>query len=143
MSCIKILCGLILVMSLTACATAKKELSARSLQMRVGELEKDIEVKNQEILSLRQELSQVKQKGVESYSANKAVEEKSLGKAVKSSPKKIQKALKKADFYTGPIDGKIGKRTRRAIKEFQKANNLTADGKVGKKTWAKLKQYLN
>lgn len=143
MSSIKILCGLMLVMSLTACATAKKELSARSLQIRVGELEKDIEVKNQEILTLRQELSQAKKEEAGTYSAKNALREESLGRSEKSSPKKIQRALKKADFYAGPIDGKIGKRTRKAIKEFQKANNLTADGKVGEKTWAKLKQYLN
>ena len=56
--------------------------------------------------------------------------------------KQIQIALKKAGFYSGPIDGKIGPKTRQAIKAFQKKNNLKVDGIVGKNTWEKLKVYL-
>ncbi|HQQ06618.1 MAG TPA: peptidoglycan-binding domain-containing protein, partial [Candidatus Omnitrophota bacterium] len=40
-------------------------------------------------------------------------------------------------------DGKLGKQTRSAIRDFQKANGLTVDGKVGKKTWAQLEPFLN
>jgi lysozyme family protein len=44
------------------------------------------------------------------------------------SNKQVQKALKNAGYYTGPVDGRIGKKTRRAIKDFQKpaALRLTA-----------------
>ena len=56
--------------------------------------------------------------------------------------KDIQLALKNAGFYNGPIDGKIGKKTKRAIKELQKENGLKADGKVGPKTKGLLLQYL-
>ena len=56
--------------------------------------------------------------------------------------KEIQIALKNAGFYSGTIDGVIGKNTKNAIKEFQKANGLKADGKVGKKTKGLLAQYL-
>ena len=38
---------------------------------------------------------------------------------------------------------KTGKTTKKAIKEFQKANGLTTDGIVGKQTWLRLKKYLN
>lgn len=55
----------------------------------------------------------------------------------------IQTALKNAGYYTAEIDGKIGPKTRKAIEEFQKANNLEVDGKVGPKTWAILSAYLN
>ncbi len=54
----------------------------------------------------------------------------------------IQAALKNSGFYQGSIDGKKGKITDEAIKEFQKANGLVADGKVGPKTWAALSQHL-
>jgi outer membrane murein-binding lipoprotein Lpp len=57
--------------------------------------------------------------------------------------KDIQIALKNAGFYNGPIDGKIGKKTKKAIRELQKANSLKADGKVGPKTKDLLLQYLN
>ena len=56
--------------------------------------------------------------------------------------KDIQLALKNANFYTGSIDGKIGKNTKKAIREFQKTNGLKADGKVGPKTKELLLQYL-
>ena len=67
-----------------------------------------------------------------------------VGEAIQQAdPKQIQTALKNAGYYQGAIDGKMGKNTRQAIKDFQKANNLPADGKVGKKTWLALKGYLD
>ena len=54
----------------------------------------------------------------------------------------IQKALKKAGYYNGAIDGKVGPGTRDAIAAFQKDNGLSADGVCGRGTWAKLKSYL-
>jgi murein L,D-transpeptidase YcbB/YkuD len=54
----------------------------------------------------------------------------------------IQKALKKAGYYNGAVDGKVGPGTRDAIASFQKDNGLTADGVCGRGTWAKLKSYL-
>ena len=56
--------------------------------------------------------------------------------------KDIQKALKSAGFYTGAIDGKIGPKTKEAIKAFQKSQGLVVDGRVGPKTWAELGKYL-
>lgn len=55
----------------------------------------------------------------------------------------IQTALKNAGYYAGDIDGKIGPKTKKAIEEFQKANNLKVDAKVGPKTWALLSTHLN
>lgn len=52
--------------------------------------------------------------------------------------KQIQKALKKAGFDPGPVDGIRGRRTIAAIKAFQQANSLDVDGIVGPKTAAKL-----
>ena len=62
--------------------------------------------------------------------------------ASKPSAIEIQTALKNAGLYTGAIDGKIGPMTKKAIEEFQKANNLQADGKVGPKTWVALSRFL-
>lgn len=57
--------------------------------------------------------------------------------------KDIQQALKNAGLYNGKIDGVKGKGTRRAIKDFQKANGLKADGVVGSKTWELLSRHLS
>jgi peptidoglycan hydrolase-like protein with peptidoglycan-binding domain len=76
--------------------------------------------------------------------AGEAVEkiEVSVQDASKPSPQQIQTCLKNAGLYTGAIDGKIGPKSKKAIKDFQAANGLVADGVVGKKTWAKLQEYL-
>jgi len=63
--------------------------------------------------------------------------------AAQLSPKQIQRALKTAGFYQGPIDGKIGSKTKEAIIKFQKAKGLKADGIVGKRTSAELNKYLS
>ena len=59
----------------------------------------------------------------------------------KASITEIQTALKNANFYYGKIDGVKGKKTKRAIREFQKANGLNPDGVVGAKTWNLLSRY--
>ena len=65
------------------------------------------------------------------------------GKSTKSTAdiKEIQTCLKNAGFYKGPVDGVKGKKTKKAVKEFQKANGISADGVVGKKTSELLSKY--
>ncbi len=55
---------------------------------------------------------------------------------------RVQTALTHAGFYQGPIDGKIGSSSRKAIEDFQTQNGLVADGIAGPKTWEKLEAYL-
>ena len=50
----------------------------------------------------------------------------------------VQKRLKELGYYKGSADGDFGPATEQAVKDFQKANGLTADGKVGEKTLAKM-----
>ena len=54
----------------------------------------------------------------------------------------IQQALRTAGYEPGPADGKMGRMTQKAIRQFQEAQGLSVDGKVGPKTWAKLEPYL-
>ena len=54
----------------------------------------------------------------------------------------IQLALRAAGFEPGSADGRIGPRTRQAVRDFQVANGLEPDGKVGPKTWTKLETFL-
>jgi len=56
--------------------------------------------------------------------------------------KQIQTALKSAGFNPGSIDGKLGARTKRALREFQKSKGLTQDGEIDFKTGKELKKYL-
>jgi murein L,D-transpeptidase YcbB/YkuD len=62
---------------------------------------------------------------------------------VSMSSKEIQTALKNAGYYYGAIDGKIGRMSRQAVKEFQEDHGLKVDGIVGPKTMEKLLPYLS
>lgn len=46
----------------------------------------------------------------------------------------IQQKLSELGYYYGNIDGKFGNDTKKAVIQFQKDNNLSADGIVGIKT---------
>lgn len=54
----------------------------------------------------------------------------------------VQAALKEAGFYSGAIDGKIGRRSIDAITAFQRSQGITADGIVGRVTWQHLQAYV-
>lgn len=59
------------------------------------------------------------------------------------SKKEMQIALQNAGYYDGAIDGKFGKLTRKAIKEFQSDKNLKVDGIAGPATKKELLKYLD
>lgn len=50
----------------------------------------------------------------------------------------VQRKLRQWGYYDGPIDGRYGGGTFKAVKKFQKKNGLRQDGIVGKKTAAAL-----
>ena len=67
------------------------------------------------------------------------VKQGSTGETVKLLQQKLKTlGYKGADGKALSTDGSCGKNTVYAIKNFQKANNLTADGIAGPKTWRKL-----
>ena len=131
--------SVLLVLALAGCATARKgnEPQAQQLQSRISHLETELERKNQEIMSLENELTRTQEISSKQKIAGKDISGGRL------SIRQIQTALKNAGFYKGPVDGRIGPRTKEAIKEFQKARGLKADGVVGKRTSAELNKYLS
>lgn len=146
---------------LSGCATTQRSANTdlQGMQGRIVFLEDEMSAKDLEIGSIRSELRQLKQDCVkkndsaEIYSKRKNDETISISKINNDafgdivrvddvSANQVQLALKNAGFYQGPVDGKIGTKTKEGIKAFQKANNLSADGVVGRGTWVKLKNYL-
>lgn len=67
-----------------------------------------------------------------STSRNNSKKSTSLG-ITKSQVKEVQKKLNKLGYNCGTPDGTIGKKTKEALKRFQKDNGLTVDGIIGKK----------
>lgn len=49
-----------------------------------------------------------------------------------------QKILKKLNYYSFKIDGMFGKRTNKAVIQFQKNHHLTQNGEIDEATWNKL-----
>jgi len=130
------LAAIAVIISLAGCATCKnKDLEIQNLRNQVKVLEADLQVKDNEIMNLRESFAKELQK--KDKMSGRVIETKE-----RPTVKQIQTALKNAGYNPGPIDGKMGKQTRDAIRAFQRANGLAVDGKVGKLTWALLKEYL-
>jgi uncharacterized protein YlxW (UPF0749 family) len=136
----KILVVILLLITFIGCATtaSKEPMHSRSsrLQEKVSDLQKQVQEKESQIRDLETQLAKVRS-AKEAEVINK--EEVDISKVT---PEQIQSALKKAGFYSAEVDGKIGPKTKDAVKEFQKANGLKVDGKVGAQTWLKLQKYL-
>lgn len=137
--------SVVAVMMLAAgCATTRRSSDGEleSLRNQVTMLEMELADKDQQIESLRDETGMrlSASTGSEALGAAPVV---SKSAAVSGpSTKQIQIALMNSGFNPGTIDGKMGAKTREAIKGFQKANGLKVDGKVGSQTWSVLKKYL-
>ncbi len=151
---LRLLLAVALVAGLAGCSTMKKTSRTDEMNTRIGDLEGQLDAKDTEIAQLKgevQELSeQIKMKqalssGAASSEGSEMASSASSDGAirVKASPRQVQLALQGAGFYSGPVDGKIGAKTRKAISEFQRAHNLKADGVIGKQTWTELKTYLD
>lgn len=127
----------VFAVSFSGCATAskQKELDIQGLKNQVSLLESQVQSKDQEISSLKDELARASES--QSQAGNAGIVTRG-----KANVKKIQTALKNAGFDPGKVDGQMGKKTRDAIKAFQAANNLRVNGKINKSTWAALSKYL-
>ena len=142
---------------LSGCATTPRSADPEieSMQSRIDVLEDELKTKNQDIVSIQNELEEVKNKqarskiSVKKESNQTASKTKAnndeMGEIIRVSGVKasqVQLALKNAGFYKGKLDGKIGPNTKKAIKAFQQNNDLKVDGIVGRGTWSKLKKSL-
>ena len=72
----------------------------------------------------------------------KASSPKTVSRSIFMTKKEVQTALKNAGYYFGAIDGKIGPKSKEAIRDFQADNGLKVDGIVGSKTQRLLSEYL-
>lgn len=142
---VKILAGILFLSFLVSgCATTRQDTALRDLQLQMSDMKSQLKSKDDEIQELRYEVQNLNsQLSVTRPSSNRSFQTSESGDAAEEPSKtSIQLALKNAGFYEGPVDGKIGQRTKAAVEEFQKAHALKVDGKVGKQTWAELKAYL-
>ena len=141
--------ALLAVCLISGCGTVPKKFKAEvsDIKTRVDTLEtrvEGVETKTADVEKTTNEqaraIEELKSKPV--AGTNITVKRHSKGRS-RENIRDIQTCLKNAGFYNGKIDGVKGRSTKKAIKEFQKANGLRADGKVGAKTWDALSKYLS
>lgn len=134
--------GLIILTSLivSGCATAKPrrtdaQPATGPVNPQVAALQSELQAKDQQIQDLQYQLEQGR--GPETNYSTRSTKggKSSLITVSGVSVRDVQRALERAGFDPGRIDGKMGKKTKAAIKAFQRAHNLTADGVVGRRTW--------
>ncbi len=145
---------LAVMLCVAGCATTSQDQTMMTqMQMRIGELERQVDAKDQRITELEYTLKDL------SYDVKRAKEQPRTpvvsrpvsvasvppvdGEIIRvnASAEDVQRALKSAGYYSGAIDGKIGSGTKQAIVQFQKDKNLKADGIVGRQTWELLKSF--
>lgn len=127
----KIMLGVVglVALALAGCSTTKG--TTASLENRVQVLEGRVQV-------LEGDVQSQSMTGSESMSSSSS----SGATAETMTKKQIQEALKNAGYYDGTVDGKIGPRSKEAIKDFQRDNGLKVDGVAGRNTKEKLIKYL-
>jgi len=124
-----VLAGLFLV-SVSGCATQNVAASKdQDLKAKIASLEEQLRAKDEEIRDLQN-------------NPTKETSDSSGAVTTKLSGKQIQQALKKAGYYKGTVDGKMGSQTKKSLKKFQHACGLKADGVAGKRTVMELEKYL-
>ena len=138
--------ALILLAAFTfaGCATtrARKVDEKAELAGQVSALQTEIQAKDQQIQELQDRLDS-RERALDSASNfsknNKSAGHSTLIRISGVSVLDVQKALIRAGMDPGPADGRMGKKTKAAIKAFQRQHNLSADGIVGEKTWSLMK----
>ena len=128
---------------ISGCATTRARQADRStdLSNQVTDLQTQLQAKDQQIQELQSELQSYQRaiQNTSNFSGGPRGGASSVVKVPGVSVKDVQQALVRAGFDPGPVDGRPGKKTKAAVKEFQRKNHLNPDGTVGEKTWSVLK----
>ena len=130
---LRLLSVFVLAIAVSGCASTQMKAQNEQIESRVTDLEKNLQAKDAEIVDLQYQVKDLSSKVDTSKPAESdqaapdsqiprikpslsKISDVSSGRAqilrVKVSPEKIQRALKSAGVYTGPVDGKIGPGTK-------------------------------
>lgn len=168
----KIILSVSAVLFLAGCAaTSRRELDTeiQDLHRQMNSLSAQAQQKDEQITSLQRSLedkskeenlqAQLKEKERLASSLQKALDKEAKEKAKLAERldvltgkyrsasnayvKQVQIALQNAGYGPGAIDGRMGSRSKKAIRDFQKDNGLNITGKIDKSTWEKLRIYLH
>ena len=147
---------------LGSCATTQPT-AVNQLQIKVAQLERKVDNQGEDLATLKSEMNDllmgvdgeeslnyrpfqesetsVKLSDPVTLTPSKTVDTRII--RVSASIKEVQTALKNAGYYDDAIDGKLGNKSKTAIRTFQEEHDLQVDGIVGRKTWTAMKSYLS
>ena len=127
-------------LSAAGCATTRpRQVQATDLSGQVQTLQTELQAKDREIQELQAQLDSTQRSLQQAPAVNVKPSASSLIRVPGVTPVDLQKALVRAGLDPGPADGRLGRKTKAAVRAFQKKQHLKADGVVGEKTWALLK----
>ncbi|MGH7198434.1 MAG: peptidoglycan-binding domain-containing protein [Candidatus Omnitrophota bacterium] len=125
------------------CATTKARRAEPSMDQnaQIAQLQTELAEKDRQIQEMQYQLESYKSsvKSAPNFSKSSGSNVSSSIRVSGVSVEDVQRALAAAGFDPGPADGRMGKKTKAAVKEFQRRSNLAADGIVGERTWSYLK----
>lgn len=125
---------------MTGCATTRaRRPESADQNAQIAALQNEIQAKDQQIQDLQYQLESSSRSSDSGGYSSRSKSSSNIVRASGVSVSDVQRALVRAGYDPGPVDGKAGKRTKSAIKEFQRRNGLTADGVVGERTWSLLR----
>jgi len=134
----------------TGCTTQKRhQRDITNLQTQIGALQSEVARLDQSLKDTEIALKAVQERGSKPATGSGSVLGQLTEGAIYRTPSgfelpapAIQRALKKAGYYRGVVDGKVGSRTKAAIRNFQRDQGLETDGVCGRQTWTRLKGFL-
>lgn len=133
----------------TGCASKKRhQRDVVNLQGQISSLQSDVARLDQSLKDTESAIKSAQEKGTTGGAGSSSVLGQFTEGAVYRTPSgfelpaaAIQRALRKAGYYQGEIDGKVGSGTKQAIRNFQRDNGLKTDGICGRQTWARLESF--
>jgi murein L,D-transpeptidase YcbB/YkuD len=127
------------VLFIAGCATTRaKKAGMPDADSQVVQMQTQLQALEQENQELRSQLESQERSSGDFSDRSVAASKSEILRVSGVTPTQLQKALRRAGYDPGPIDGRIGKKTRAAVKAFQRRQNLKADGIVGERTWSAL-----
>lgn len=123
---------------MSGCATTRPRRAEKvDPQAQVVDLQNQLQAKDQQIQDLQSQLAASSQPMPMSNFSSSG-RSSSVIRVSGVSVTELQRALKKAGYDPGPVDGRVGKKTKSAIRRFQRDQGLASYGVVGDKTWTLL-----
>ncbi len=113
-----------ITLAVTGCATTRPKPAAPDANAQIADMQAQIQAKDQEIQDLRYQLDSRQQALSNNFASGGSSDKKNILRVAGVTPMDLQKALLRAGYDPGPLDGRLGKKSRSAVKAFQRKNGL-------------------